>query len=551
MNLIKVQNELRSVPDEALVGYVQNPQPHVPSYLALSELQRRQEMRDKYQGQAQQPETSVAEDVVQKETMPQGGLAAMMGSAQPQPQQPMPMPMPEPEMPDETMMAQAPMQQPMMMAEGGLASLPVDDDLYPEEFAGGGMVAFSDGGDVPGYAQGTYIPPVSYDPREAYGQMRQYYQAREAEKKYEPFSMRKLFPGDYEYPDASAYAQKNVQTPFDAAINYYREAPIAPVEKMKAVSALEERRRAWIEGQKDPYTKEPPVGSKYNVAGVPTTPRKEEAAPKKEEAKPTIAPRVNVATEKTVFPEQKEKGIADYAKELQDFLGTDPARAGQEERLKKLEGETQRQKDVAPWMALTEAGLAMAAGSSPFAMQNIGSGALMGVKAYGTAQREYQSQLEKLNSLRNDIAKADRAEKVAIGKFGADSKQAYEERVAKEKLLDKEMAARYRIAQLQEAGDNARALAAIGAKTLEKQPTLSDKIKLQTYLDEQMPAIQERAKQGLGGNADKPGSKNYNEYQRRIQEERNKLIQNVGGGVSGVSVSSPSMVYDPTTKTIR
>lgn len=146
MNLIKVQNELRSVPDEALVGYVQNPQPHVPSYLALSELQRRQEMREKYQGQAQQPDTSVAEDVVQKETMPQGGLAAMMGSAQPQ------QPMPAPEMPEETMMAQAPMQEPMMMAEGGLASLPMDDDLYPEEFAGGGMVAFAKGGSAYDYS---------------------------------------------------------------------------------------------------------------------------------------------------------------------------------------------------------------------------------------------------------------------------------------------------------------------------------------------------------------------------------------------------------------
>lgn len=545
MNLIKVQNELRSVPDEALVGYVQNPQPHVPSYLALSELQRRQEMREKYQGQAQQPDTSVAEDVVQKETMPQGGLAAMMGSAQPQ------QPMPAPEMPEETMMAQAPMQQPTMMAEGGLASLPVDDDLYPEEFAGGGMVAFSDGGDVPGYAQGTYIPPVSYDPASQYRNARQFEVDRALKEKYAP-SAQGLFGGTdlldlvaREGQERAAAEKAGVVTPYDAAIKYYgANSPEGQTLMM--------RRAAWISGRPDPFTGAQPVGSAKNVRGEGETGgrpvARQEAAPKKEEAKPTTAPRVNVATDKVVFPEQKEKGIADYAKELQDFLGVDPARAGQEERLKKLEGETQRQKDVAPWMALTEAGLAMAAGSSPFAMQNIGSGALMGVKAYGTAQREYQSQLEKLNSLRNDIAKADRAEKVAIGKFGADSKQAYEERVAKEKLLDKEMAARYRIAQLQELGDDRRAAMVLMGKTAEKQPTLTEKINLEKYLDEQMPAIQERAKQGLGGNADKPGSRNYNEYQRRIQEERNKIARGFSGGVS---VSNPSLVYDPTTKTIR
>ena len=41
MNIIKLQDELRSVPDNALVGYVQNPTSNVPSYLALTELNRR------------------------------------------------------------------------------------------------------------------------------------------------------------------------------------------------------------------------------------------------------------------------------------------------------------------------------------------------------------------------------------------------------------------------------------------------------------------------------------------------------------------------------
>ena len=62
MNIVKLQNELKNVPDQALIGYVQNPTGQVPSYLALSELQRRKEMREKYQ-QAQQYAAGLGKDV--------------------------------------------------------------------------------------------------------------------------------------------------------------------------------------------------------------------------------------------------------------------------------------------------------------------------------------------------------------------------------------------------------------------------------------------------------------------------------------------------------
>jgi hypothetical protein len=118
MNILKLQDELKSVPDNALVGYVQNPTGHVPSYLALSELQRRKDMREKYQ-QAQPEKTTVAEDLEQQAQPQPQGIAAM--------QQP----------------AQAP------VAEPGLAGLPVPDQMFMfsgQGMAAGGIVAFDDGG---------------------------------------------------------------------------------------------------------------------------------------------------------------------------------------------------------------------------------------------------------------------------------------------------------------------------------------------------------------------------------------------------------------------
>lgn len=145
MNIIKIQNQLRGVPDDTLVGYVQNPSGQVPTYLALSELQRRKEMRNSYQ--ANKPEEkSVAEDLVEEA---QPGIAAL----------PEAQPMMEAMQPP----AEMPMEQ---MAHGGLAELDTGNMYDENNYATGGIVAFDDGGPVKHYAFGgpSYTDPFKYDP---------------------------------------------------------------------------------------------------------------------------------------------------------------------------------------------------------------------------------------------------------------------------------------------------------------------------------------------------------------------------------------------------
>jgi hypothetical protein len=147
MNIIKIQNQLKGVPDDTLVGYVQNPSGQVPTYLALSELQRRKEVRNSYQ--ANKPEEkSVAEDLV-AESQPQPGIAAL-----PEAQPMMEAMAPQPEMPME------------QMAQGGLAELDTGTMYNENNYATGGIVAFDDGGPVQHYAYGgkTKTDPELYDP---------------------------------------------------------------------------------------------------------------------------------------------------------------------------------------------------------------------------------------------------------------------------------------------------------------------------------------------------------------------------------------------------
>jgi hypothetical protein len=138
MNIIQIQDRLKGMPKEAIIDYIQNPTGEVPTFLALGELERRKTMENKYT--AMKPEaTSVAEQIVQ-ENMPMG-LGAITPSEAMSPSTAM-----SPEAGIMQGMRQTPssVAQPssVMAADSGIANLPVP----PPSFAGGGIVAFADGG---------------------------------------------------------------------------------------------------------------------------------------------------------------------------------------------------------------------------------------------------------------------------------------------------------------------------------------------------------------------------------------------------------------------
>jgi len=65
MNIIQQQDRLKSLPEEVLIEYIANPTGEVPTFLALGEIERRKVMRNKYAAQqAEQP--PVSEQIVQE-----------------------------------------------------------------------------------------------------------------------------------------------------------------------------------------------------------------------------------------------------------------------------------------------------------------------------------------------------------------------------------------------------------------------------------------------------------------------------------------------------
>jgi hypothetical protein len=105
MNIAQLSEQLKDVPQVKLIDYAKNPNSVVPQFLALAEIQRRQSLQ-RTSGPA--PQSSVAEDIMAQE-------APVMA----------------------------------MQAPAGVAGLPTRG-MYtaPESLAGGGIVAFSDGGEA-------------------------------------------------------------------------------------------------------------------------------------------------------------------------------------------------------------------------------------------------------------------------------------------------------------------------------------------------------------------------------------------------------------------
>lgn len=145
MNLVQINERLKDMPLQVVQRYANGMSPEVPPYLALGELQRRETLQKQFataKGAAQGPQPSIKEQIEQK-----AGLMALQQMQQqqaqqaaPQPGGPIPAGAPQP----------TPQPEAMEMAMGGLASLPVNSNMY--NFDCGGIVAFS------GEKNGSYVP---------------------------------------------------------------------------------------------------------------------------------------------------------------------------------------------------------------------------------------------------------------------------------------------------------------------------------------------------------------------------------------------------------
>jgi hypothetical protein len=139
MNILEAEDMVKGLPDQVLFQYAQNPPPQIPQFLAISEVQRRQDMRQRFQARQGGNEPTVKDQILQ------GGIAGAGGPA-PGGGEPPPMAPPGAASPG------APMQQPMTGAP-----------MPPAGMYRGGQVPhrMQEGRTVPSFLERSGLPFVS------------------------------------------------------------------------------------------------------------------------------------------------------------------------------------------------------------------------------------------------------------------------------------------------------------------------------------------------------------------------------------------------------
>lgn len=449
MNIVKLQKQLQNVPDNALVGYVQNPDGQVPSYLALSELNRRKQMRADYQQQTT-PEKSVAEVMVEEA---QPGVASLPINEQM---------FTAPETGIMAPAAQAAQQMPPQMAQA-LQPMPV------QNMAQGGMVAFNDGGNVQHFYEGGYpisAPGLSEDdvayqealrnesvtpalgtlydytiglPFNMIGKGVDYLKGRQPV--WDPTQGKYVLQRDLPSVDPKVADDASFKAKMEAGLkerkDYLQSKPKAvnPAGDSQVKPAMlpyadprvtADRNAAQIRADL--------AAGKYNQKQTPAAPdigslrvSGSQVLGSARSVSPTgigslYTPPTDISGEYEQLMRPEDTARAGMDKYL-GLVGEDKGRIAMQERLGKMEATAAKESEQAPWLALAEAGLGMAAGTSQFAMQNIAEGGKRGIKSFVDAKDRLARAEERRFDVASRIAQAERAEQVAAATHGMQSEE--------------------------------------------------------------------------------------------------------------------------------
>jgi hypothetical protein len=148
----------------------------------------------------------------------------------------------------------------------------------------------------------------------------------------------------------------------------------------------------------------------------------------------------------TGIKSEKIKGIGEYAKELEDYVGPDKSREARDARMAKMETRAKDMEDKNVGMSMLTAGLDILGGTSPYAAVNLARGK-SGVEQYQKTADKLAELEEKRYALITDAEKADRQEKLAFAKYGADAKQTKEAQAHAEKLQNNLLSNQFKIAK--------------------------------------------------------------------------------------------------------
>jgi hypothetical protein len=349
----------------------------------------------------------------------------------------------QPKIVDQAIAGMAPQQ--MMPEDQGIATLPAQN---MQNMAGGGIVAFDEGGEVPRFYDGAFMMPPKI-PEGAIVMGNMYKDPDTGEMKYIPGSE----------PQRSGYEGMTLSDLGGAAKRGLEKLLLNPKEQrraeIKSKNAEAEQRlgplmKRYVPMRSDDQQFASEVAKRNNAVDptatvAPTTPPAVSAPPAaskgplanlvKQPAAPAKAGIAGLSnTPEAVAAEmeaiqKRQKTENPFAKQIEDLTAAErdaltkekaqfeaditkagPAFKDRETRLKTREEKLGKQEESLPYMALMSAGLAIMSGTSPNALTNIGAGSAVGLKSYTAGLDKLTESREKLDDAFGKIEEYRRTE---------------------------------------------------------------------------------------------------------------------------------------------
>lgn len=344
INVNQITSQLAKMPDQALQQYamMHKNDPYTVS-LALSESNRRKQMRDAAQGQqGMAPQPKVVDQGIAEMSYPEGQAQAM----------------------------------PEDVGIGALAAPNM------QNFAEGGIVAFGGGGDVPRFGGGGFFEEWLNSNITPAEQKRRAFLQQQAEANRTvpvPTSLAEETARNRQIVADQGFTRGDIRFPVSAAPVAGQPAPLNASVPDTSRSVSTPRTPAAR-----PATPEVGFADRLTKA-MGTNPEEDRFAKRREEI---------TNTAKTGAEEGLAKLKADQATDMAEMF------KGREERVNKREAELTKSKDTNTGLAFLEAGLAMMQARGP-GLSAIAQGAGVGVKQYAAGMDKLKSAQEKLDDARD------------------------------------------------------------------------------------------------------------------------------------------------------
>lgn len=314
-------------------------------------------------------------------------------------------------------MAEAPVQ-------SGVDSLPVSEDMVPNEYAGGGIIAFEEGGatspfmrDVQAFGERGLQSKMERTP----GMVGAYNQPLITPEEDERMRLLQMINQQYG-PRGSlvqGYFMNQSPTERSQAQDILRRAPTMSLDELRQTTgSLAPSSVSTGLGAIRPATPVP-EGAPMTGADLRKADRAEMAlrsAPgltpaQSEENIARARPPVAVAKEGAGAGMVKPQGMseADFRAMQKRFGVEEDAFKADRESIKDARSRLAEDRKSAANMALIEAGLGIASGSSRSALKNIAEGSKAGVASYSKAMRDIKADEKEFDKIDRDLRKAEQA----------------------------------------------------------------------------------------------------------------------------------------------